>query len=80
MTAALEERELRDNLAKSEETCETASRLCQTLLGCADLTTDYRRYRELEAAMAQLVRANEEHARALAELGDYLLARASFNE
>jgi len=86
MTIAVEqwaqtpESELRENLRRAEQECETASRLCQELLGCADLTTSQQRYRELERAMAQLVQANQRHARALAELGDFLLDRAALSE
>ena len=86
MTIAVEqrtrtpERELRDDLRRAEQDCETASRLCQTLLSSADLTTNQQRYRELEGAVAQLVRANQEHARALAELGDFLRDRPALSE
>jgi len=67
------ERELHGKLEHTESRRELAAALCRVLLARQDLHSNRPRYRELERAIAQLVRANMEHVRALAELGDYLV-------
>jgi hypothetical protein len=64
---------LRANIERAEKNCQSASDLCKALLGRRDLNIDRSRYWQLERAMARLVQANKDHARALAELGDFLV-------
>jgi hypothetical protein len=67
------ERELRSRLEHAETNRAAAADLCKTLLTRTDLHSNTSRYWQLERAIAQLVRANMDIARALAELGDYLV-------
>ena len=67
------ERELRSNLDHAEKNCESAANLCKALLARQDLHSNRSRYHQLERAIAQLVRANMDQARAIAELGDFLV-------
>jgi hypothetical protein len=67
------ERELRSNVEHAEKHRESASDLCGALLERADLHSNRARYRQLERAIARLVQASMDHARALAELGDFLV-------
>jgi outer membrane PBP1 activator LpoA protein len=67
------ERELRSRLQHAETNRAAAADLCKTLMTGRDLHSNTRRYWQLERAIAQLVRANMDIARALAELGDYLV-------
>ncbi len=67
------ESELRSNLEHAEKNCESAANLCKALLARQDLHSSRTRYHQLERAIAQLVRANMDQARAIAELGDFLV-------
>lgn len=67
------EHELWSKLERAQHNCDAAAALCKEILRNRDLGTNPYRYRDLERAMAKLVKANMDHAHALAELGDYLV-------
>jgi hypothetical protein len=67
------EHELWIKLERAQHNCDAAAALCKEILRNRDLGTNPYRYRDLERAMARVVKANMAHAHALAELGDYLV-------